>query len=66
VSGIRIFHLLDVTLSGNETLTGGSFGPEASAVLTAIGVVLTLILWRGMWRRGPVSAGEDAKTGVPG
>lgn len=46
VSGIRLFHLLDVSLSGDDTLTGGSFGPEGSAVLTLLGLGLTAVLWR--------------------
>ncbi|MFL6194132.1 MAG: CPBP family intramembrane glutamic endopeptidase [Thermoanaerobaculia bacterium] len=72
VSGVSIFHLLDVSISGDETLTGGSFGPEGSAVLTLIGLALMAFLWRGMWRRSPsgapvpapVSAPEDAQRPV--
>jgi membrane protease YdiL (CAAX protease family) len=51
VSGVRIFHLLNVTITGDPGLTGDGFGPEGSWLLTAIGVVLTVFLWRGMWRR---------------
>jgi membrane protease YdiL (CAAX protease family) len=70
VSGIRLFHLLDVTITGSPDLTGGGFGPEGSALLTLIGVPLMVLLWRGMWGRRseraaaaavvPVSASEDA------
>ena len=51
VSGVPLFHLLKVAVAGNAELTGGGFGPEGSAVLTAIGVLLTAFLWRGMWSR---------------
>jgi membrane protease YdiL (CAAX protease family) len=51
VSGIRLFHLLNVTITGDTDLTGGGFGPEGSALLTLIGIPLTAFLWRGMWRR---------------
>ncbi len=51
VSGVRIFHLLNVTITGNPGTTGDGFGPEGSWLLTAIGVVLTAVLWRGLWRR---------------
>jgi uncharacterized protein len=47
VSGVRLFHLLQVSVTGDETLTGGSFGPEGSLVLTAMGLALTVALW---WR----------------
>jgi len=67
VSGIPLFHLLDVRITGNPDLTGGGFGPEGSALLTLIGIALTALLWRGMWRRKsereaalvPVSAPGD-------
>ena len=45
VSGIPLFHLLDVSVSGDERLTGGSFGPEGSALLTLMGVALIVRLW---------------------
>ena len=51
VSGIRLFHLLDVKVNGDPDVTGGGFGPEGSALLTLIGIPLTALLWRGMWRR---------------
>ena len=67
VSGMRMFHLLIVRITGNPDLTGGGFGPEGSALLTLIGIALTALLWRGMWRRKsereaalvPVSAPGD-------
>jgi membrane protease YdiL (CAAX protease family) len=70
VSGVRIFHLLNVTITGDPGLTGDGFGPEGSWVLTAIGVALTAFLWRGMWRRrsdrGTVAARASApEDGIP-
>lgn len=44
VSGIPIFKLLDVQLVGSVPLTGGSFGPEASVLLTPILIVLCLVM----------------------
>ncbi len=72
VSGVSLFHLLRVATTGNEEVTGGGFGPEGSAVLTLLGVLLTAFLWRGMWRRppeitpaaGPSSAPEDVPRAV--
>jgi membrane protease YdiL (CAAX protease family) len=67
VSGIPLFHLLDVRITGDPDLTGGGFGPEGSGLLTLLGILLTVLLWRGMWRRRSersaaalVSAPEDA------
>lgn len=51
VSGVAIFHLLNVTITGDPGLTGDGFGPEGSWLLTLIGLVLTAVLWRGLWRR---------------
>ena len=51
VSGVAIFHLLSVTITGDPGLTGDGFGPEGSWLLTLIGVALTAALWRGLWRR---------------
>ncbi len=51
VSGVSIFHLLSVTITGDPGLTGDGFGPEGSWLLTLIGVVLTAALWWGLWRR---------------
>lgn len=48
VSGVSIFHLLDVSIGGRELLTGGPFGPEGSLVLTVLGLALTAWLWRGV------------------
>ena len=72
VSGMGMFHLLNVKVAGNPDLTGGGFGPEGSGLLTLLGILLMLLLWRGMWGRrseraaalapapAPVSASEDA------
>ncbi len=62
VSGVSLFHLLRVATAGNPEVTGGGFGPEGSAVLTLLGVGLTVALWRGMWRREP--EGRDATAGT--
>jgi membrane protease YdiL (CAAX protease family) len=72
VSGVRLFRLFDVTITGDPRLTGGGFGPEGSWLLTLIGIPLTAVLWRGIWRRpseraqarsaaaaAPLSAAED-------
>jgi membrane protease YdiL (CAAX protease family) len=45
VSGVDLFHLLDVSVTGLPWLTGSSFGPEGSLVLTAIGLPLAVWLW---------------------
>ncbi|HEX9944880.1 MAG TPA: CPBP family intramembrane glutamic endopeptidase [Thermoanaerobaculia bacterium] len=45
VSGVRIFHLLAVGVTGDETWTGGAFGPEGSLLLTLLGLPLTAALW---------------------
>ena len=66
VSGIPLFHLLDVKITGNPDLTGGGFGPEGSALLTLIGIVLTVLLWRGMWRRKSERAAAVAPVSAPG
>ncbi|HEX4495635.1 MAG TPA: type II CAAX endopeptidase family protein [Thermoanaerobaculia bacterium] len=51
VSGVRLFHLFDVTIDGSPGLTGGGFGPEGSWLLTLIGIPLTAAVWWGIWRR---------------
>ncbi|MEO6191540.1 MAG: CPBP family intramembrane glutamic endopeptidase [Thermoanaerobaculia bacterium] len=66
VSGVRLFHLLDVRITGNPDLTGGGFGPEGSALLTLIGIALTALLWRGMWRRQSERAEAVAPASAPG
>jgi membrane protease YdiL (CAAX protease family) len=47
VSGVPLFHLLDVSISGRDLVTGGAFGPEGSLVLTLLGIFLAAWLWRG-------------------
>ncbi len=54
VSGVPMFHLLDLSIRGDERLTGGAFGPEASLLLTLLGLPLAAALWqrlRGSSRR---------------
>jgi membrane protease YdiL (CAAX protease family) len=58
VSGIRIFRLFDVSIQGDERLTGGDFGPEGSLALTFLALLLALALWRPLRRLSP----EDART----
>jgi membrane protease YdiL (CAAX protease family) len=79
LSGVPLFHLLRVSIPGDPRVTGGGFGPEGSVVLTAIGLLLTAFLWRGMWSRpadrpwtavptpapsAPPSAPEDAPRAI--
>lgn len=45
VSGIRVFHLLDVRVEGPAWLTGGGFGAEGSLLLTVLALPLVLLLW---------------------
>lgn len=45
VSGVRIFHLLDTSVSGPAAVTGAGFGPEGSLLLTGLGVPLAVMLW---------------------
>jgi uncharacterized protein len=65
VSGVQIFHLLNVTISGKPALTGDGFGPEGSWLLTLIGIVLTAFLWRGLWRRPSERGATAARLSAP-
>jgi membrane protease YdiL (CAAX protease family) len=62
VSGFPMFHLLNVSVTGNPLLTGDGFGPEGSLALTVIGLPLAALLWWRMPRRPrqPLRAVEDA------
>lgn len=42
------YSLINATTSGPEFLTGGQFGPEASIIAVAIGLIVSLILLRKM------------------
>lgn len=67
LSGLEAFHLFDVSIRGDDLLTGGEFGPEGSLVLTAFGLFLTVALWRGPRRpleEIGVSAREDKRDPV--
>lgn len=44
VSGTELFHLLDLELAGPRFLTGGSYGPEGSWLLTGLLVPILLLL----------------------
>jgi membrane protease YdiL (CAAX protease family) len=46
VSGIPIFRLFDVQMSGSTFITGGSFGPEASLLLTPILLAMNFVIAR--------------------
>jgi membrane protease YdiL (CAAX protease family) len=46
LSGFEAFHLFDVSIQGDDLLTGGEFGPEGSLALTAFGLLLAVALWR--------------------
>jgi hypothetical protein len=62
ISGVRLFHLLDLSLKGDERLTGGAFGPEASVLLTLLGLPLAAALWWNRRRReSAASAPEDVR-----
>ncbi|HEY4594910.1 MAG TPA: CPBP family intramembrane glutamic endopeptidase [Thermoanaerobaculia bacterium] len=65
VSGVPIFHLLKVAITGDPGLTGDGFGPEGSWLLTLIGVALTAALWRGLWRRPSERAAAVARPSAP-
>jgi hypothetical protein len=65
VSGVAIFHLLSVTITGDPGLTGDGFGPEGSWLLTLIGVALTAALWRGLWRRPSERAAAATQPSAP-
>lgn len=43
VSGNKVTPLLTSSVSGNEYLSGGSFGPEASIVAVIIGLAFTYL-----------------------
>jgi membrane protease YdiL (CAAX protease family) len=65
VSGFRIFHLLNVSATGDKRLTGGGFGPEGSLLLTLVGVPLALALWRSAGRSRPPRSVEDTPPSAP-
>jgi membrane protease YdiL (CAAX protease family) len=46
VSGLPIFQLFDVSVSGSIFLTGGAFGPEASLLLSPILLALIFVVSR--------------------
>lgn len=64
VSGVKMFHLLNVSLGGDERWTGGEFGPEGSLILTALGLPLAFFLWRPLKEIAP-SAPEDVPSLPP-
>ncbi len=72
VSGFSVFHLLNLSVSGNRQVTGDGFGPEGSLVLTALGLPLAAGLWwriagnqAALWEDTPPSAPEDSPPLTP-
>lgn len=59
VSGFPMFHLLNVSVTGNPLLTGDGFGPEGSLALTALGILLAALLWGRMPPRPSLRPAED-------
>src|SRR6185436_4339378 len=65
VSGLRVFHLLETSVSGPEPVTGGGFGPEGSLLLTVLAVPLLAVLWPRPSPPAPLPrAGGGGKTGT--
>jgi uncharacterized protein len=62
VSGIPIFRLFELSIPGDDRITGGGFGPEGSLALTVLGVLLALALWAPLWRRLPTGPFPRRKT----
>lgn len=46
VSGIKVFRALDVAVSPNALVTGGSFGAEGSALLSVLIAVMSWMVWQ--------------------
>ena len=63
VSGIRVFHLLDVQVEGPAWLTGGGFGAEGSLLLTVLALPLVPLLWPR--RRAERAAPEGLSSEIP-
>lgn len=58
VSGAELFHLLDLELAGPRHLTGGSYGPEGSWLLTGLLVAILLVVVQRV-DRGATPPAED-------
>lgn len=58
VSGVEIFHLLDLSVAGPAWLTGGDYGPEASWALTALLAPVVVALAMAVDRRAAVPTGQ--------
>jgi uncharacterized protein len=53
VSGGKIVHgVINTTMTGTDTITGGAFGPEASIVAVCVGSALTVVFAIVTFRRG--------------
>lgn len=59
VSGVRLFHLLELEVAGPDAVTGGGYGPEGSWALTALIVPVLLVL------AARVDPGAEAPEGEP-
>jgi membrane protease YdiL (CAAX protease family) len=55
VSGIRLPHLLALSIEGPPLLTGGGFGPEGSLLLSLLALAVAALLARGLRENGGVS-----------
>jgi hypothetical protein len=59
VSGVRLFHLLELEAAGPEAVTGGGYGPEGSWALTALVVPVLVVLAARVDRRGGTPEGPQ-------
>lgn len=72
VSGLPIFQLFDVSVTGSTLLTGGEFGPEASLLLTPILLAMVFVASRtadspqAIWDLQSLRLGEpEAEASAP-
>jgi membrane protease YdiL (CAAX protease family) len=69
VSGLKIFHILDLKLTGPALWSGGDYGPEGSLVLTVmlLPIVFLLARWPGRRRDSsiPWPGAEDHGVDCP-
>ena len=54
VSGLELPPALQVTISGNELMTGGKFGFEASVIQTALFIIAILLIY--LYHRNQIAA----------
>lgn len=65
VSGLPIFQLFEVRVSGSTPLTGGAFGPEASLLLTPILLALIFAVSRASDHRQAISDLQSLQQSTP-